>query len=90
MATRRFGYRHLAGGVGGAGILALYAWRRSSSRLAHAKAASQEVSLRGRSALVIGGTSGIGHGLAKRLALSGCSVTVDASLSSIPMLNQAT
>ena len=28
MATRRFGYRHLAGGVGGAGILALYAWRR--------------------------------------------------------------
>ncbi|CAE7241896.1 notO [Symbiodinium sp. CCMP2456] len=76
MATRRFGYRHLAGGVGGAGILALYAWRRSASRLAHAKALSQEVSLQGRSALVIGGTSGVGHGLAKRLALSGCSVTV--------------
>jgi len=34
------------------------------------------VGLTGRHALVVGGTSGIGHGLALRLAEAGCSVTV--------------
>ena len=40
------------------------------------KAANKEISLSGKTAVVVGGTSGIGHGVAKRLALAGASVTI--------------
>ena len=46
------------------------------TKLATAQAASADISLAGKHAVVVGGTSGIGHGLALRLAQAGCSVTI--------------
>ena len=46
------------------------------SKLALAKAANAEISLATKQCVVVGGTSGIGHGIAKRLAQAGCSVTI--------------
>lgn len=46
------------------------------AQLAAAQAASSAVSLAGKHAVVVGATSGIGHGIALRLAQAGASVTV--------------
>lgn len=53
-----------------------YAYQASMSQLAAAEAASAAVSMIGKHAVVVGGTSGIGHGIALRLARAGCSVTI--------------
>lgn len=63
-------------GLASGGALAWYSWQRSSSRLAQAQAASQDVWLSPRRAVVVGATSGIGQGLALRLAEAGCGVMV--------------
>ena len=44
--------------------------------LAAVRAANSQISLIGKQSIVVGGTSGIGHGIAKRLAQAGCSVTI--------------
>ena len=41
-----------------------------------AKVLSEGVSFAGKRALVVGGTAGIGHGIALRLAKAGCAVTI--------------
>eukprot|EP00964_Phaeocystis_antarctica_P112120 scaffold76332_cov54-Phaeocystis_antarctica.AAC.2 len=48
-----------------------YAYQASMSQLAAAEAASAAVSMIGKHAVVVGGTSGIGHGIALRLAKAG-------------------
>jgi len=53
-----------------------YTYQASMSQLAAAEAASAAVSMIGKHAVVVGGTSGIGHGIALRLAQAGCSVTI--------------
>lgn len=59
-----------------AAIAVGYAYQASMSQLAAAEAASAAVSMIGKHAVVVGGTSGIGHGIALRLAKAGCSVTI--------------
>lgn len=63
------------GAAGGALYLRSQA-EAAARRVAAARAASAAVDLRGRRALVVGGTSGIGHGIALRLAEAGASVTI--------------
>ena len=55
---------------------AAYTYQSSMSQLATAQAASAAIRMVGKHAVVVGGTSGIGHGIALRLAQAGCSVTV--------------
>lgn len=75
MATHRLSATVFAA-VGAAGSFAYFSSRSCSNRLVVARTASREAWLHGRQAIVVGGTSGIGHGLALRLAQAGCSVTV--------------
>ena len=46
------------------------------AKLAKAAEANRMLRLAGKRAVVVGGTSGIGHGIALRLAEAGCSVTI--------------
>lgn len=47
-----------------------------ANKLAAVKAINAEISLASKRCVVVGGTSGIGHGVALRLARAGCSVTI--------------
>ena len=70
-------HRRLAPLATAAAVVAVgYAYQASMSQLAAAEAASAAVSMIGKHAVVVGGTSGIGHGIALRLARAGCSVTI--------------
>jgi 5,10-methylene-tetrahydrofolate dehydrogenase/methenyl tetrahydrofolate cyclohydrolase len=74
---RLWQHRRLAPLATAAAVFAVgYAYQASMSQLAAAEAASAAVSMIGKHAVVVGGTSGIGHGIALRLARSGCSVTI--------------
>ena len=59
-------------------VLAILATLFDSSMglLSKVKTANEAINLVGKQAVVVGGTSGIGQGLALRLAQAGCSVTI--------------
>jgi len=64
-----------------ASLLGLYASQTNqqpemANKLAAVKAINAEISLASKRCVVVGGTSGIGHGVALRLARAGCSVTI--------------
>lgn len=50
--------------------------KRTMATLASSQAANAQLSLRHKYAIVVGGTSGIGHGIALRLAQAGANVTI--------------
>ena len=72
----RFGDRRTPLAAAAAAVVVAVAYQASMSQLAAAEAASAAVSMVGKHAVVVGGTSGIGHGIALRLAQAGCSVTI--------------
>ena len=59
-----------------AAALLFPAFQQEPMALAAARARNIEVSLRGKTAVVVGGTSGIGRGISVRLAKAGAAVTI--------------
>jgi hypothetical protein len=59
-----------------AAAIAFTAFKEEPMALTAARARNIEVSLRGKTAVVVGGTSGIGRGISVRLAKAGAAVTI--------------